>query len=410
MNIRPIFNNYIFQSFNETFLSVITPSNKKITAIAVIAFTLLAACIFAYCHCLSSENLDDRKPENPPDDGRSRISEDENLQDAPFDDAILEEPEDNMKIDGTAKNCVEDKPEIVEPPQTEIADTINEAYSINRLKSGIGNPLILQHLIPHLPSKTELGRLAKTSKEWNSYVKNGKVFWINHHPDIPLSELGMRDFKSILAFVQSYGQQLECLNLKGFLNLTDDELKEIILLCPKVKKLFLRSNALTDGGIAHLKSLAALQKLDLSFCKNLTDEAFAHLENLTALESLRIYANPLIKGAGLLNLTQLPKLRSLRLIECAGVTEANLSHLGKLRGLQFLNLSKCTAINTQVIESLLKIIGLKKLVLLGCNGVTDPHLSFLLATETVSKLFRVYSVLWGTANSLKIRGFNDVLL
>ena len=126
--------------------------------------------------------------------------------------------------------------------------------------------------------------------------------WINLNPDVPLSDLGLRDFE-LSGFIEKHGTKLKCLNLVGQRIIDGNQLKKLISFCPRLTQIFIDSseiqdqdlevlkklplssvnfggcNRLTDNALTHLKGMP-LTSVDFNYCDKLTDKALAHLKGM----------------------------------------------------------------------------------------------------------------------------------
>ena len=78
---------------------------------------------------------------------------------------------------------------------------------------------------------------------------------------------------------------ITCLLLAENRNITNSGLACLKAL-PQLTRLDLGSCSLTDEGLAHLKALPNLTVLGLSYCNRITDAGLKHLRGLTRLEKL----------------------------------------------------------------------------------------------------------------------------
>jgi len=104
---------------------------------------------------------------------------------------------------------------------------------------------------------------------------------------------------------------------------------------PRLEKLVLNRNAITDEGLAHLSRLRKLRELCL--CETeITDDGLRHLARLRNLESLALSGTP-VTDDGLAHLQSLGSLKELYILDTR-VTDRGLQHLSKLRDLRTLGL------------------------------------------------------------------------
>jgi hypothetical protein len=95
-------------------------------------------------------------------------------------------------------------------------------------------------------------------------------------------------------------------------------------------------NNITDAGLAHLKGLTKLKRLDLPLGRvfngggnKTTDAGLAHLKGLTKLELLKLSSCVNITAAGAAHLKGLAKLKNLHLGGCDKITDADIAELKK---------------------------------------------------------------------------------
>jgi hypothetical protein len=100
--------------------------------------------------------------------------------------------------------------------------------------------------------------------------------------------------------------------------LTDDGLAHVKSL-PKVYELNLKDTQVTDAGLANLSEMASLVRLHLEKTK-VTDEGLAHLKNLANLEYLNLYGTA-VTDAGLEHLKGLGNLKKLYLWQAQATDE-----------------------------------------------------------------------------------------
>src|SRR4029077_4223933 len=131
--------------------------------------------------------------------------------------------------------------------------------------------------------KIDVKMIACDSKESNILSKDDIVHPFIQDQDKPidlrLSDAELRDL------LQEHGDKLKCLNL-GKRRIDDNQLLELIGYCPNLQQLFIKSAKISDKGLEHLSKLAALQKLDLSWCKKIGNAGLEHLSKLAALQEL----------------------------------------------------------------------------------------------------------------------------
>ena len=81
----------------------------------------------------------------------------------------------------------------------------------------------------------------------------------------------------------------------------------------------------TDAGLANLKGLTNLQKLDLTICRKISDAGLVHLRGLTNLQKLYL-AGTKVTDAGLVHLKGFTNLKNLGLSNTK-ITRAEIAEL-----------------------------------------------------------------------------------
>jgi Leucine-rich repeat (LRR) protein len=142
---------------------------------------------------------------------------------------------------------------------------------------------------------------------------------------------------------------------------------------------------ITDAGLAHLKGLTKLEKLDISHCDNITDAGLAHLKGLTKLERLDISFNA-ITDAGLAHLKGLTKLERLELNASEKITDAGLAHLKGMAKLERLNLYHCVKITDAGLAHLKGLTTLKQLNITRCDSITNAGVAHLKGLAKLERL------------------------
>ena len=105
--------------------------------------------------------------------------------------------------------------------------------------------------------------------------------------------------------------KLSTLDLSSFGNkVTDEELK-LIKSLSHIKKLVIQSDIITDEGLAAISSLANLEHLNLSECRQITDKGIAAISSLANLEHLNLSRCEKITDEGLAAIRNLPTLSIL---------------------------------------------------------------------------------------------------
>jgi hypothetical protein len=135
------------------------------------------------------------------------------------------------------------------------------------------------------------------------------------------------------------------------------------------------SSVVTDADTRYLAKLHALRELTLVGCP-LTNSGLAHLKGLTSIEKLNLLKTR-ISDEGLQYLRPLAKLQELHLGQTL-ITDTGLAHLGTFGELRFLGLDS-TRVSNAGIEHLKGLAKLEFLDL-GRTEVTDDGLAFVAKT------------------------------
>lgn len=154
--------------------------------------------------------------------------------------------------------------------------------------------------------------------------------------------------------------------------------------------------ALSDEGARSLATLQSLNKLTLSYCKELTDAGVMALACISTLQTLTIHEcsdNMSAEGLRTLSTLQMlnsltlgnfrlganekegqdafaggfPALHTLHMYRCCGISKEILTVLADLPRLETLKLESCSGVDTQT-GPLRALITLKTLEIVGCNG------------------------------------------
>ena len=143
-----------------------------------------------------------------------------------------------------------------------------------------------------------------------------------------------------------------------------------------LRKLDMHVLQLTGAGLAALEPLTHLQELSLRECRNLTDDGMAHLGRITSLRKLEIDGSELLTNTGMAELRSLPNLESLSLDLSGATTDAVLESLQSLPRLRHLELSYGNRAGEAGLKHLAGFQSLESLVLDG-NNLTDADFSQL---------------------------------
>ncbi|KAL5545399.1 hypothetical protein UlMin_005086 [Ulmus minor] len=202
-------------------------------------------------------------------------------------------------------------------------------------------------------------------------------------------------------------QNLESLNLNACQSISDNGIKYITKVCPKLKVFNIYWNVrFADTGIEYLvKRCKHIIHLNLSGCKNISDKSlklvsdnYPKLEflNLTrclkltdsglqlilrgcsSLQNLNLYALSGLSDVTYKNLSLLSHLKDLDLCGAQNLSDEGLSSIAKCKGLVSLNLTWCVRVTDAGIIAIAQgCPSLEYLSLYGIVGVTDKSLEAL---------------------------------
>lgn len=207
--------------------------------------------------------------------------------------------------------------------------------------------------------------------------------WINKNSEVPLTNLGLNDYNTIVNFVKKHGNQLTCLNLGDF-EINDAQFKELISLTPNLNFLSIHSKKLTHRALIHLKGLP-LTSADFHGCYSLSDLALPHFKGLKHLTRLNLRKCSLSNNNALSHLKGL-QLSSLDLSDNVWLTDGALAHL-KGMPLTSINFGGCHELTDDALAHL-NGMPLKSIDFCNCKQLTDEALSYLKGMPlTIVKFF-----------------------
>ena len=236
-------------------------------------------------------------------------------------------------------------------------------------------PELIQHILEFADPETIITMNGVC--KWMKQLSFNSIIPAMNRGGFPIKDFGFSTIDKVIQFAQKHGQKIEWLDLSGFDDLTDEQLKTIITTCPKLRHLIIQNTKITNAGLAHLGELTSLKTLNLSGCYRITDAGFAHLGELTSLKELNLSWCKQITDTGLAHLKELTSLKTLNLERCYKITDAGLAHLSELTSLKTLNLSECDKITDAGLAHLKELTSLKELNLSWCYLITDSGLALL---------------------------------
>jgi hypothetical protein len=276
-----------------------------------------------------------------------------------------------MSISNTkeAKQCYQLISQALAEDKNYLGETLDD------LKSKILNDL-------NLPMLRQMGM---TSPQFNIFVTRLLIDRINNSPPT-MTFAQARDFLTKVNALKEAGVEginpITALKLK---KITNEELKQLIILCPDLKYLDLTDNTKLKGlGLAPLSGLINLRSLNLQGCYNISGEGLACLSSLTNLQNLNLLG--MVTDKELAYLSGLKNLQNLSLNSCSALTDKGLVQLSGLTNLQNLNLSGCFKLTDEGLTCLNGMINLLKLDLTYCEKLTDDGLAILSGLTTLQSL------------------------
>lgn len=171
---------------------------------------------------------------------------------------------------------------------------------------------------------------------------------------------------------------------------TSDSTLEKLGNLKEVRHLYmLGRDKVTDAGMRHLRAMAKLQYVDISFTC-ITDVGLAELRDMKDLRQLEMDSCCGISATGLAALKGCTKLRRLNLSDCSRITDAALVEIAQFRELQHLNVGWCGSkemqITDQGVKALADLKELRMLYLSACNEITDHCLKYIAKLDRLDYL------------------------
>lgn len=165
--------------------------------------------------------------------------------------------------------------------------------------------------------------------------------------------------------------------------IADDDLRHLTVL-RHVEDVNLYETPITDVGLAHVRQMKTLRRLNLGFCRKLTDRGIEQLKPLEKLEFLNLGFCRKITDDGFTTLKHFKQLKTLNL-SITSITDDRLKTVAQLKHLENLDLD-----NTQITDAgLARLANLKKLRYLRLVGtaVTDSGLKQLFGLKRLRFLY-----------------------
>jgi len=206
--------------------------------------------------------------------------------------------------------------------------------------------------------------------------------------DFPLTEVGLVHLSG-LASLKHVRLDESSMTPKGLDILSEmKSLEDVIIDC-------WRKGGSYNTDAVVKKVAGSLKLKSLSICEGLTDEGLAYLKNMQSLEKLDIFRSQ-VTGKGIAALAELPRLKEVSLVEPM-LTSEEWAALGRLSSLEYLDLNWIQSEFTDVdIAHLSGLSRLRRLIIspnipdededisLGINDKGLMHISKLKAIENLS--------------------------
>ncbi len=194
---------------------------------------------------------------------------------------------------------------------------------------------------------------------------------------------------------------VETLCLSGNL-ITDTELEHFSAL-PRLKRLSISSDQITNSGFRVIDKYQQLQCLNIYKCPNLKASGFKSLSKLTKLKTLILTENETIYDTGFKFLNDLTNLEELNL-SYSYIKNAGLTYLKDLKKLEKLNLSSCGNLTGDALKYLKDLKSLNVLDVSYDRGISGDGLKYL---NGLSKLRELYLQETGITDS-ELEKLNDL--
>lgn len=124
------------------------------------------------------------------------------------------------------------------------------------------------------------------SPEWTEESAQALLFKLNNRR-ANLAQLGLGDAGVLVSFTESFGRELQIINLKEVHGVTDDLLETLTANCPEAQEIQIKQAAISDLTLFSIAStLVKIKKLTFEECPLLTDTGLAYIKNSKSLEEL----------------------------------------------------------------------------------------------------------------------------
>lgn len=183
---------------------------------------------------------------------------------------------------------------------------------------------------------------------------------------------------------EAYGQKLQ--NLAIDIPIKDDFLQKLADDCPNLISLSIRTNKVTDEGMKILPSFTRLKTLQLSDlwirsteggANNITDIGLKEISKIQGLESLSLIGFHLITDEGLAPLSELNCLESLCITNLEGITDEGLARIADIPRLKDLEICSCNKLTSEGLINLKLLASLRSLYLARLKLFDNEALSYL---------------------------------
>ncbi len=143
--------------------------------------------------------------------------------------------------------------------------------------------------------------------------------------------------------------ELLSLDLRRNLKLDNDSM-ETIQTFPKLEKLFVYYNSLTNSGMNKISKAQTLKVVDARGCNGVTDNAIKYLVRLPKLEEL--YFRFEVSDAGVEHIKNSPTLKFIELQDCDMLTDASVAHFTAAPALTGLRIFRCKSFGDEGVKGI----------------------------------------------------------
>jgi len=179
-----------------------------------------------------------------------------------------------------------------------------------------------------------------------------------------------------LTIMASKNQCLECINLAGLQNVTDDGIETMMgVLGSRIKSLDISCcTGITNGGLMQIATKCpVLRRLSLRCCNFNRDGIEVAARSLTCLTEFDLTGFKALKDSGAVSIAlSCPSLKSINLSGCSAISDVGVGTFSCCLALASVNLSKCALVTDSGIQAVtMSCRALENLDVSGCKKVTN---------------------------------------